>query len=100
DVDRGVERTAGMDEEIGSDGTQLRLEIARAIKFRRNHCAHRKEFSAQSLCFRQRAARDNKRELRLIAKELRQTAAEGSVAAEDENFLHTRRHGLLKCHRS
>src|SRR5262245_61715445 len=71
----------------------------RAVEFGRSDCAYRTEFSAQSLCFRQRAARDNNRHrLRIIEKKLRQTATESSIAAEDQNFLHARRHGLLRRH--
>src|SRR6516225_5138200 len=82
----GLERAGCIDDQVGRCIAQLADEITIAIERQRDELCCRGNARAKGLRLRTRAAGDQQRQLRTIGEQSNQTAAEGSIAAEDENL--------------
>ena len=80
-----LERPGGVNDDIGRDRTQLRLDLALAIERGGDCRGSGAERGAERLRLGARAPRNDERQPRFVGEKLRQSAAEGAIAAEDED---------------
>ena len=86
-----LERTGDIHDRIGRNRFELALDIAIAVECRR-HQRRRRLQARTKARLRARAPGDDQRQPRVVGQQLRQPAAEGAVAAENEDFERARIH--------
>ncbi len=81
----GLERPAGIDDDVGFQGGELCVGIAVTVEDARQQRRAHLVRGAELLRLLERAARDDQRQALFIGEKLRQPAAERTVTAEDQN---------------